>query len=118
MANAVGELATGAGLLARGLALIVRRPRLFLLGAIPPAISSLIFIGVLVVLFTQLDPLVRMMTPFAETWAPRTASVARVLIGLTLAGGVILLMVISFTALTLALGSPLYDKISESVDRE
>src|SRR5829696_6173081 len=35
-----------------------------------------------------------------------------------LAGGVILLMVISFTALTLALGSPLYDKISESVDRE
>jgi CysZ protein len=118
VANAVGELATGAGLLGRGFALIVRRPRLFLLGAIPPAISSVIFIGVLVVLFAQLNPLVRVMTPFAETWEPRTASVVRVLIGLTLAGGVILLMVISFTALTLALGSPLYDKISESVDRE
>jgi CysZ protein len=118
VANAVGELATGAGLLARGFALIVRRPRLFLLGAIPPAISSVIFIGVLVVLFAQLDPLVRVMTPFAETWEPRTASVVRVLIGLTLAGGVILLMVISFTALTLAIGSPLYDTISEFVERE
>ena len=98
VANAVAELVTGAGLLVRGLGLIVRRPRLFLLGAIPPAISSTIFVGVLVVLFTQLDPLVRVVTPFADTWDPRTASVVRVLIGLTLAGGVILLMVISFTA--------------------
>jgi CysZ protein len=100
------------------LALIVRRPRLFLLGAIPPAISSLIFVGVLVVLFAELDPLVRVVTPFADTWEPRTASVVRVLVGLTLSGGVVLLMVISFTALTLAIGSPLYDKISEFVDRE
>jgi CysZ protein len=30
----------------------------------------------------------------------------------------VLLMVISFTTLTLALGSPLYDKLSESVERE
>jgi CysZ protein len=118
VANAVAELVTGAGLLVRGLGLIVRRPRLFLLGAIPPAISSTIFVGVLIVLFTQLNPLVRMVTPFADSWDPRTASVARVLIGLTLAGGVILLMVISFTALTLAIGSPLYDKISEFVERE
>jgi len=118
VANAVAELVTGAGLLVRGLGLIVRRPRLFLLGAIPPAISSTIFIGVLVVLFAQMDSLVRVMTPFADTWDPRTASVVRVFIGLTLAGGVILLMVISFTALTLAIGSPLYDKISEFVERE
>jgi CysZ protein len=118
VANAVAELVTGAGLLVRGLGLIVRRPRLFLLGAIPPAISSTIFVGVLIVLFTHLNPLVRVLTPFADTWDPRTASVARVLIGLTLAGGVILLMVISFTALTLALGSPLYEKISEAVEEE
>ncbi len=118
MANAAAELGIGVGLLGRGLALIVRRPRLFLLGAIPPAISSVIFVGVLVVLFAELDPLVRVVTPFADTWGAQTASVVRVLVGLTLAGGVVLLMVISFTALTLAIGSPLYDKISEDVDRE
>ena len=78
----------------------------------------MIFVGVLVVLFAELDPLVRVVTPFADTWGAQTASVVRVLVGLTLAGGVVLLMVISFTALTLAIGSPLYDKISEDVDRE
>ena len=35
----------GAGLLGRGLRLIARRPRLFLLGAIPPLITSVIFTG-------------------------------------------------------------------------
>ena len=118
MANPVGELAAGAGLLPRGLSLIVRRPRMFLLGAIPPVITSMIFVAVLVVLFTQLDWLVKRLTPFADTWNPAAASVVRVLISLTLGGGVVLLMVISFTALTLALGSPLYDKISESVESE
>ena len=118
VANAVSELVEGATLLPRGLALIVRRPRLFLLGAIPPLITSVIFVGVLIALFTQLDWLARALTPFADNWDPGAASVVRVLISLTLSGGVILLMVISFTALTLALGSPLYDKISESVERE
>jgi CysZ protein len=118
VANALGELVEGASLLPRGLALIVRRPRMFLLGAIPPLITSVIFVGVLIALFTQLDWLARALTPFADDWDPGAASVARVLISLTLSGGVILLMVISFTALTLALGSPLYDKISESVERE
>jgi CysZ protein len=118
VANVVGELAAGVSLLPRGLSLIVRRPRMFLLGAIPPLITSVIFVGVLVVLFTQLDWLTTALTPFANSWDPGAASLVRVLIGLTLGGGVVLLMVISFTALTLALGSPLYDKISESVERE
>ncbi len=118
MANPVGELATGASLLARGLSLIVRRPRLFLLGAIPPLITSVIFVGVLVLLFTQIDWLAKRLTPFADDWDPGAASVLRVLLALTLSGGVVLLMVISFTALTLALGSPLYDKISEFVEGE
>ena len=49
-------LLTLVALLGRGLRLIVRRPRLFGLGAIPPAITSLVFIGILVVLFANLDP--------------------------------------------------------------
>ena len=40
------------------------------------------------------------------------------LAGTALLGGSLLLMVISFTTLTLALGSPIYDKISEFVDLE
>jgi CysZ protein len=115
---AVGELAIGAGLLTRGMGLIIRRPRLFLLGAIPPAITSVIFTGLLIALITQLEPAVDWLTPFTEGWARGLATTIRVLVGAALVGGAVLLMVISFTALTLALGSPLYDKLSESVEQE
>src|SRR5215203_4121705 len=115
---AVGELAIGAGLLTRGMRLIIRQPRLFLLGAIPPAITSVIFTGLLIALITQLEPAGDWLTPFTEGWARGLATTIRVLVGAALVGGAVLLMVISFTALTLALGSPLYDKLSESVERE
>jgi len=109
---------TGAGLLTRGLSLITRRPRLFLLGAIPPAITSVIFTGLLIALITQLEPLVEWLTPFTDGWARGLATTIRVLIGSAVVAGAVLIMVVSFTTLTLALGSPLYDKLSESVERE
>jgi CysZ protein len=115
---AVAELVAGAGLLGKGMRLIARRPRLFLLGAIPPAITSVIFTGVLVALITQLEPLVEWLTPFAEGWVRGLALTIRALVGTALVAGAVLLMVVSFTVLTLALGSPLYDKLSESVERE
>jgi CysZ protein len=115
---AVAELIMGAGLLARGLRLIARRPRLFLLGAIPPAITSVIFTGLIIALITQLDPVVDWLTPFADGWARGAATTIRVFVGGALLAGAVLVMVISFTTLTLALGSPLYDKLSESVERE
>jgi CysZ protein len=114
----VGELLSGAGLLIKGLSLITRRPRLFLLGAIPPAITSIIFTGLLVLLITQLEPVVEWLTPFADGWARGLATTLRALVGSALVAGAVLLMVISFTALTLALGSPLYDKLSESIEGE
>jgi CysZ protein len=118
VANAITELITGAGLLAKGLTMITRRPRLFLLGAIPPAITSVIFTGLLIALITQLDPFTEWLTPFAEGWDRGLATTLRVLVGTAVVAAAVLLMVISFTALTLALGSPLYDKLSESVERE
>ena len=118
MPNAATEIATGVGLLGRGLGLILRRPRLFLLGAIPPVITSILFVGVLVLLYLQGDTLVGALTGFADDWAAGWARAVRLLVGVALAGGAILVMVIAFTTLTLTLGAPLYDLISEFVDRE
>jgi len=115
---AVQDLVIGAGLLPRGLSLIARRPRLFLLGAIPPAITSVIFTGLLIALITQLRPLVDWLTPFADDWDRGLATTVEVLVGSAVVAAAVLIMVISFTTLTLALGSPLYDKLSESVERE
>jgi CysZ protein len=118
VAGAVREFLTGAALLPRGLRVMARRPRLFGLGAIPPAITSVVFVGVLVAVSLQLERIVGWLTPFADAWSPQVATTVRVLIGVALIAGLILVMVISFTALTLAIGSPIYDKLSESVERE
>jgi CysZ protein len=118
VAGAFREFLTGAALLPRGLGLLARRPRLFGLGAIPPAITSVLFIGVLVAVVLQLERIVGWLTPFADAWSPGTATTIRVLVGVALIAGLVLIMVISFTALTLAVGSPIYDRLSESVERE
>jgi CysZ protein len=118
VAGVVGEFLGGVGLLGRGLGLVVQRRRLFLTGALPPLITSVLLTGLLVLLFVELDPLTRWLTPFVDGWSPGTAAAIRVLVGLAVVAGAVLLMVITFTALTLALGAPLYDKISEFVDEE
>lgn len=118
MASVASELVSGVGLLGRGMAMVVRRPRMALLGAIPPLITSVLFTAVLVALSAELDPLVAWLTPFADGWSGGAALAMRVIVGLSLVAGSVLLMVLTFSALTLALGSPIYDKISESVDDE
>jgi len=118
VAGPAAEALAGVGLLGRGLALIARRPRLFLLGALPPLITSTLFVVVLVLLATRGDVVVAQLTGFADGWGAGLAGVVRVVVSLALLGGVVLLMVISFTTLTLTLGAPLYDLVSEFVDRE
>ena len=114
----VGEFIAGVRLLARGFTLVLRRPRLFWLGAVPPLIMSVLFAGVLAFLIIRLRELADWLTPFSDGWSPGWETAAEVLAGTALLGGSMLLMVISFTTLTLALGSPIYDKISEFVDLE
>lgn len=116
--SAPAEFFAGAGLLARGLGLLVRRPRLFALGALPPAIASVLFITVVIVLASHLTVIADWLTPFADSWSAGLAELVRVLVGLGVLAGSILVMVLTFTTVTLALGSPLYDLISESVDAE
>ena len=114
----MSEFLAGFALLGRGLRLILRRPRLFGLGAIPPAITSVVFIGILVAVFSQLERMVAWLTPFADDWSTGTQLVIRVLVGAALVAGLVLVMVVTFTTLTLAIGSPIYDKLSEAVERE
>jgi len=77
-----------------------------------------IFTGIIIVLFTQLKPIVGWLTSFAADWSPGSLALLQVLVGVGLIAGSVLLMVLTFSTLTLALGSPIYDRISEAVDRE
>ncbi|WP_375423839.1 EI24 domain-containing protein [uncultured Friedmanniella sp.] len=118
MARAPAELAAGVGLLGRGLGLIARRPRLFALGALPPLVTSILFTLVLVVLATHVDTWVPGLTGFAAGWSPSLRALVDVLVAVALVAAAVLLMVIGFTTVTLTVGAPLYDLISEFVDAE
>jgi CysZ protein len=118
MASAVSEFAYGVGLLPRGLGLIVRRPKLFVLGAIPPLVTSLVFSAIVVIEFVNFESLSEWLSPFADGWPASVRGVVRTAVGVAFIGGSTLLMVVAFTTLTLAIGSPVYDKLSEFVERE
>ncbi|MFT3833130.1 MAG: EI24 domain-containing protein [Micropruina sp.] len=110
----VTGLFAGLGLLVTGAGLVLRRPRLFGLGLIPPLITSVLFV-ILFVTSTWLSARTAVwLTPFAEGWSGVEALRAAVSVLVVAISGVLLVLV--FTVTTLALGAPLYDRISEQID--
>ncbi|MBB6120342.1 EI24 domain-containing protein [Nocardiopsis algeriensis] len=118
MANPVREVFGGVGALMRGFGLLVRRPRLFLLGALPALVTSLLFLAVIVVLIVNLTDLAAWATPFADGWDPVWQGLVRGAVAVAAVVVTVLLMVVAFTTVTLALGSPIYDLIGEQVEKE
>ena len=118
MANVLTEALGGATLLVRGARLLVQRPKLFLLGAVPPLAMSVLFLAALVALITQLGPITTAFTGFAAGWSEGIRTTFRVLAGAGVLGATLLVMIISFSTLTMALGAPIYDKISEAIDAD
>lgn len=118
MAGMITEAVGGAALLGRGLRFLTQRPRLFWLGAVPPLIMSVVFAVLLVLLVSHLAEIGGAITPFAGGWGPAARSTVQVLAALGVLGVTLLVMIISFSTLTMALGAPVYDKISEAVDTE
>ncbi|MFD0804128.1 EI24 domain-containing protein, partial [Streptomonospora algeriensis] len=118
MSSPVRDFLLGVGVLFQGAGLVIRNPRLFLLGVIPPLITSLLFVAAVVLLLFKVEDLSVWLTPFAAEWAPGLQTAVRVLAGVLLVAAAVLVMVVAFTGLTLALGAPLYDKIAEMVEDE
>ncbi|MFJ4038174.1 EI24 domain-containing protein [Microbacterium sp. NPDC090007] len=111
------EFLAGAGLLARGIGQWRRTPGAMALGLIPGSVVGLVFAAALVVWALMLPELVVSWTPFAEAWAPAWATTVRTAIGLASFGAALLIAVVSFTAVTLAVGEPFYDRIWRATER-
>lgn len=116
--NPIREALSGVGTLFRGLAIVLRRPRLFFLGALPALITSLLFLAALITLILNMEDLVAWATPFAADWGSTWRGLLRGSLTLGLLVGSILVMVVAFTTVTLTLGAPIYDKIAEMVEEE
>jgi CysZ protein len=112
----VRQFATGVGLLGRGLGLCLRHPRLFLLGLLPALIAGALYATALITLILFVDDLAGTVTWFADDWSTAWRNTVRILAGLALVGVGGLLSVLTFTAVTLLIGDPFYERISELVE--
>lgn len=110
------DFITGVRLFGRGLGILLRSPRLLLIGALPAVLTTLLLAGAMIALVYWIDDLAALVTPFADTWAEGWRAVARVVAGTTLFGAALAVGLIGFSALTLAVGGPFYEHIAEKVD--
>lgn len=106
----------GVRLFGRGLGILLRSPRLLLIGALPAVLTALLLLGGMIALAYWIDDLAALVTPFADDWSDAWRSAVRVAVGVALFGAVLVVGLISFSALTLALGGPFYEHIAEKVE--
>jgi CysZ protein len=112
----MSDLLAGAAYLVRGLVWIARRPGLWLLGLIPALIVAVVYLAALVVLVVNLDDLATAATPFAATWSEGWRQVVHVVAIIGIFGAAMLVALVTFTAVTLIVGQPFYERISERVE--
>ncbi|MBG6238824.1 CysZ protein [Mycetocola sp. CAN_C7] len=106
----------GLRLLGRGFRLWSTSPRLMLIGAIPGVITLALFSVAVVVLALNLENVATFLTPFAASWDEGFRSGLRFLVAAALIAAEVLLLVYLFAAVTLLLGQPFFEKISERVE--
>ncbi|WP_432834556.1 EI24 domain-containing protein [Dactylosporangium sp. CA-092794] len=114
--SAGSEFLLGLQLLGRGFARYGRNPRLLLLGAIPAFITFVLFAVGWVFLIIYIDDLAAVVTWFADGWADGLRQVIRFGAGLGILVAAALLSALTFTALTLLIGDPFYEVISEKIE--
>lgn len=114
----VGRFFAGVGMLMRGFGFWARRPGIMLLGLIPAAIVFVVIVGALVALGFSMPVLTDWLTPFADEWADPWPDVIRAAVGAILFAAAIVLAAVTFTALTLAVGDPFYERIWHAVELE
>jgi len=85
---------------------------------IPAAIVALLVLVGLIVLVVNLDPLARAITPFADSWDVWWTVALRIGVAIAILAAAVGLVSVTFTALTLTVGEPFYDRVWRAVETE
>lgn len=112
----MNELLDGARLLLRGWGFWRRRPTAMALGLVPATIAGLLVVVALVVLVLNLDRIGDALTGFADGWSPLWQRVVELAAQALALAATVVLVVVTFTGLTLAIGEPFYDRIWRTVE--
>lgn len=118
MVTFVREVGRGMRMLLRGFSWWRRRPGLMATGLVPALIVAIVLAAGYVVLAVNLPALTEALTPFAEGWPGFWLATLRILVATALVGGAIVLTAVTFTALTLLVGDPFYERIWREIERE
>lgn len=94
----------------------VRSPRLVVLGIVPALITAALFLTAYAILVLFVADLAEALTPFADDWSAGWRTLARVATAIVLLGLGALIAMVTFTTVTLLVGDPFYEKISEQVE--
>ena len=112
----IPDLLAGLGYLGRGFGMWITSPRLMLLGAVPALVVGLVYLVGIVFLVVNLDTIVVWATPFASEWAEPLILSTRVAAALVFLIVAALFAVYTFTAVTLVVGDPFYERIWRAVE--
>ncbi|GGL00221.1 membrane protein [Sphaerisporangium melleum] len=112
----VGGFADGIKYFLQGVAWVARHPRQWLFGLVPALIALVLYVVALVLLGGYAGDIAAWATPFADDWGPALRDTLRFLLGIAVFALGLVLSVVTFTAATLAIGEPFYEKLSERVE--
>jgi CysZ protein len=111
------DFGAGLGYLVQGQKWVGRHGRWFGFGLLPGLVTLVLYVGALVGLGYGADDLTAWATPFADDWtSPWQGLLRGTLTAFVFVFG-LFLAVITFTAVTLLVGQPFYESLSEQVDR-
>ncbi|MEW1754298.1 EI24 domain-containing protein [Streptomyces angustmyceticus] len=110
------DLVAGMRYLGKGQRWVAQHGRWWGFGLIPALIALVLYAAVLTVLALWSGDIAAWATPFADGWgAPWQGLLRGVFVALLIAGG-LMLSVLTFTAVTLLIGDPFYESLSEKVE--
>ena len=116
--SAIREFLRGVGMLGKGFGTWRTAPRVMLLGAIPALIVAVIYIAGLTALLLNLPAITDNLTRFADDWEPVLQGLLRGLFALAFLVVFAFFWVYTYTALTLAVGDPFYERIWRNVEAQ
>ena len=112
------EFLAGVRLLGGGWTWWRRRPGAMARGLVPAVIVGTVVLAALIALVVNLGTIGDVLTPFADGWSPTWRQAAQLAAqGVVLVAAAVL-VVVTFTALTLTVGEPFYDRIWRAVEQD
>lgn len=112
------DLGAGFHYLLKGQRWVARHGKQYGFGLVPGLITLVLYVAALVALATWGEDAVSWATPFADDWSSPGQGLFRGFLTAVLFALALLLAVLTFTAVTLLIGQPFYENLSEKVDRD